>query len=147
MVDMEVVNNCQSDLELIINRWILDFYYSRGIEFFRNDKKEDFLSVKNVFESKHESDGLQNFLLLVRAFAGIFVLILFELVSFIYCAQFLVVFPLSIYCCFLFVLTFISFINRYCETDINFTFVTINTTGDDYSEIILFVFSLLSETT
>lgn len=86
MVDMEVVNNCQSDLELIINRWILDFYYSRGIEFFINDKKEDFLSVKNVFESKHESDGLQNFLLLVRAFAGIFVLILFELQSHLFIA-------------------------------------------------------------
>lgn len=81
MVDMEVVNNCQNDLELIINRWILDFYYSRGIEFFLNDKKEDFLSVKNIFESKHVSDGFQNFLLLVRAFAGIFVLILFELQS------------------------------------------------------------------
>lgn len=81
MVDMEVVNNCQNDSEFIINRWMLDFYYSRGIEFFLNDKKEDFLSVRNVFESKHVPDGLQNFLLLVRAFAGIFVSILFELQS------------------------------------------------------------------
>lgn len=55
MADMEVVNNRQNDVEFIINRWIIDFYYSQGIEFFRNDKKEEFLSIKHVFESKHVS--------------------------------------------------------------------------------------------
>lgn len=76
---MEVVNNRQNDVEFIINRWIIDFYYSKGIEFFRKDKKEDFLSIKHVFESKYLSDELQIFLLLVRTFAGIFILILLKL--------------------------------------------------------------------
>lgn len=69
MADVEVVNNRHNDLELIINRWIIDFYYSRGIEFFRNDKKEDFLSIKHVFEGKYVPDDLQIFLLLTRTFA------------------------------------------------------------------------------
>lgn len=80
---MEVVNNRQNDVEFIINRWIIDFCYSQGIEFFRKDKKEDFLSIKNVFESKYVSDDLQISLLLVRTFADIFILILFSV-----CAQF-----------------------------------------------------------
>lgn len=71
MADVEVVNNRQNDLELIINRWIIDFYYSRGIEFFLNDKKEDFLSIKYVFEGNYVSDDLQIFLFLIRTFAFI----------------------------------------------------------------------------
>lgn len=69
---MEVINNRENEVEFIINRWIIDFYYSQGIEFFQNDKNEEFLSIKRVFESKYVSDD--------RCW-------LFKL-SFIVCAQF-----------------------------------------------------------
>ena len=52
MADLEVINNRQNEAELIINRWIIDFYYSKGIEFFQKDKKEDFFNIKHAFECR-----------------------------------------------------------------------------------------------
>lgn len=54
MAAKEVVNTNQRDIELVVNRWLLDYYFSLGLEFFQNDKKEDFMGIIEVFESTYQ---------------------------------------------------------------------------------------------
>lgn len=53
MAAKEVVISRQSDIERVVNRWLLDYYFSLGLQFFQRDKREDFLDIVHVFEGMH----------------------------------------------------------------------------------------------
>lgn len=50
MAANEVVNSRQGDVERVVNRWMLDYYFSLALDFFQRDQKDDFLDVIHVFE-------------------------------------------------------------------------------------------------
>lgn len=55
MAAKEVVNSRQSDVERVVNRWMLDYYFSLALDFFQRDQKDDFLDVIHVFEGTFQS--------------------------------------------------------------------------------------------
>ncbi|XP_056881158.1 telomeric repeat binding factor a isoform X3 [Takifugu flavidus] len=50
MAAKEVIISRQSDIERVVNRWLLDYYFSLGLQFFQRDQREDFLDIVHVFE-------------------------------------------------------------------------------------------------
>ncbi|XP_067345460.1 telomeric repeat binding factor a isoform X2 [Channa argus] len=50
MAANETVNSDQTDVEPIINRWIVDYYAFQAIEMFENDQYEDFCRVREVLD-------------------------------------------------------------------------------------------------
>lgn len=55
MAAKEVVISRQSDIERVVNRWLLDYYFSLGLQFFQRDQREDFLAIVHVFEGMHQT--------------------------------------------------------------------------------------------
>uniref|UniRef100_A0A3B5JWT8 Uncharacterized protein n=1 Tax=Takifugu rubripes TaxID=31033 RepID=A0A3B5JWT8_TAKRU len=42
---LESQSDRQSDIERVVNRWLLDYYFSLGLQFFQRDQREDFLDI------------------------------------------------------------------------------------------------------
>lgn len=55
MAAKEVVISRQSDIERVVNRWLLDYYFSLGLQFFQRDQREDFLDIVHVFEGMYQT--------------------------------------------------------------------------------------------
>ena len=53
MAAKKIVNSYQTkDVERIVNRWIFDYYFSLGLERFKNEQYKDFCGIRDVLESK-----------------------------------------------------------------------------------------------
>uniref|UniRef100_A0A4W6FWL7 Telomere repeat-binding factor dimerisation domain-containing protein n=1 Tax=Lates calcarifer TaxID=8187 RepID=A0A4W6FWL7_LATCA len=51
MAAKETTNSHQTDVETIVNRWLVDYYLLRAIESFKNNQYADFCSIREVLES------------------------------------------------------------------------------------------------
>lgn len=51
------VNNQQSSVESVVNRWIVDYYVFRALESFKNDDYADFCSIRDVLEGDYHTDS------------------------------------------------------------------------------------------
>ncbi|KAF1393038.1 hypothetical protein PFLUV_G00034250 [Perca fluviatilis] len=52
MAAKKIVNSYQTkDVERIVNRWIFDYYFSLGLERFKNEQYKDFCGIRDVLES------------------------------------------------------------------------------------------------
>ncbi|XP_068177976.1 telomeric repeat binding factor a [Antennarius striatus] len=48
MAAKEVVSSSLTGVEPVINRWLLDHYYSLALDFFQNEQYNDFLGIRNI---------------------------------------------------------------------------------------------------
>ncbi|XP_026233802.1 telomeric repeat binding factor a isoform X2 [Anabas testudineus] len=46
----KTINNEQTELESIVNRWIVDYYVLRALESFRKDQYEDFCNARDILQ-------------------------------------------------------------------------------------------------
>uniref|UniRef100_A0A3Q3MRA8 Telomere repeat-binding factor dimerisation domain-containing protein n=1 Tax=Mastacembelus armatus TaxID=205130 RepID=A0A3Q3MRA8_9TELE len=51
MAATETVNNVPTDVESIVNRWVVDYYMFVAVEFFKNARYEDFCAIRDVLNS------------------------------------------------------------------------------------------------
>uniref|UniRef100_A0A3Q3EHJ5 Uncharacterized protein n=1 Tax=Labrus bergylta TaxID=56723 RepID=A0A3Q3EHJ5_9LABR len=51
LFDSETVNIPQNEVEVIINRWLVDYYYCCLLEVFKKDHYDDFCGFRGVVES------------------------------------------------------------------------------------------------
>ena len=52
MAANESVNSQPTDVETIVNRWLVDYYVSLALELFQKELYEDFRDIRAVIESK-----------------------------------------------------------------------------------------------
>lgn len=51
MAAKETINNPQTQVESIVNRWLVDYYVSLAIEFFKNEQYSDFCAIRDVLHN------------------------------------------------------------------------------------------------
>ncbi|XP_067449639.1 telomeric repeat binding factor a isoform X2 [Thunnus thynnus] len=51
MAAKETINSHQTDVESIVNRWLVDYYVFLSTEFFKNEQYSDFCGIRDVLES------------------------------------------------------------------------------------------------
>lgn len=52
MAAKESVNNDLINVERVVNRWIVNYYLSLGVEFFKNEQYTDFSDISKVLDGK-----------------------------------------------------------------------------------------------
>uniref|UniRef100_A0A673BU00 Uncharacterized protein n=1 Tax=Sphaeramia orbicularis TaxID=375764 RepID=A0A673BU00_9TELE len=50
MASKETINNPRTHVESVVNRWLVDYYLSLAIEFFKNEQYSDFCAVRDVLQ-------------------------------------------------------------------------------------------------
>lgn len=41
-----------NDVEQVVSRWILDYYFSQALECFQKEQQEDFLDIRHIIDRK-----------------------------------------------------------------------------------------------
>lgn len=50
MAANESINIDQGEVEKVVNRWLVDYYFSLAVEFFRNQQHRDFCAIRDVLD-------------------------------------------------------------------------------------------------
>lgn len=53
MAAKESVNIDQVEVEKVVNRWLVEYYFSLMVEFFKNQQYADFCASREVVDGKH----------------------------------------------------------------------------------------------
>lgn len=53
MAANESINMDQVEVEKVVNRWLVDYYFSLAVEFFRHQQHRDFCAIRDVLDSKY----------------------------------------------------------------------------------------------
>lgn len=55
MAAKEIVNSPPNNVEPVVNRWLMDYYFSLALEFFQKEQYADFLGIRHVLDSKYQT--------------------------------------------------------------------------------------------
>lgn len=55
MAAKEIVNSSTTEVEPVVNRWLLDYYFSLALEFFQKEQYADFLGIRHVLDSEYQT--------------------------------------------------------------------------------------------
>uniref|UniRef100_A0A8C4NZZ0 Uncharacterized protein n=1 Tax=Dicentrarchus labrax TaxID=13489 RepID=A0A8C4NZZ0_DICLA len=50
-MESEIVNSNQTDVEYVVNRWVVDYYLCLALELFQKQQYEDFRGIRDVLNS------------------------------------------------------------------------------------------------
>lgn len=52
MAAKEVASSDIADVEVVVNRWLLEYYYSLALDLFQKKQYQDFLAIRNILDSE-----------------------------------------------------------------------------------------------
>lgn len=55
MAAKEIVNSSTNEVEPVVNRWLMDYYFSLALEFFHKEQYADFLGIRHVLDSEYQT--------------------------------------------------------------------------------------------